>query len=252
MKRLLARGNVDTLADLAASRVLLAFDFDGTLAPIVADRDRAKMRAHTAGLLRRVCTLYPCAVISGRSGADVTQRLQGAKARYVVGNHGLETGSNLSELRREVGRARRLLEVALARCPGVDLEDKRYSLAVHYRRSPDKRAARASIHRAVAALPVRLRTVLGKLVVNLVPERAPNKGDALVQLCAAEGVTRALFVGDDVTDEDVFELDQPGRLVGVRIGASKRSAAEYFLRDQREVDVLLATLADLRAARAVR
>ena len=252
MKRLLARENLELLAQLAWSRVLLAFDFDGTLAPIVGDRAHAAMRERTSRLFARVCTLYPCAVISGRSKADVASQLGGAGAKYIVGNHGLEPGLGLGDFEREMARARPLLAAALAGCPGVDIEDKRYSLAVHYRRSRQKREARAAIQRAAASLPVRIRLVRGKLVVNVVPERAPNKGDALIQLRTLEGANTALYVGDDVTDEDVFGLDQPGRLLTVRVGESKTSAAKYFLRDQDEVDTLLAKLADFRAKRVQR
>ncbi|MBI4951499.1 MAG: trehalose-phosphatase [Myxococcales bacterium] len=247
MRRLLARENVELLAQLAWSRVLCAFDFDGTLAPIVADRERAAMRGRTARLFARVCERYPCAVISGRGHADVAARLGGAPVKYVIGNHGLEPGAELGAFERKIARARALLAAALAGVPGVDIEDKRYTLAVHYRRARQKRAARVAIASAVASLPVRMRVVSGKLVVNVLPERAPNKGTALVRLRALEGASTALYVGDDVTDEDVFALDQPGRLFTVRVGASRASAARYFLRDQREVDALLAKLVELRA-----
>lgn len=248
----MTRDNLELLAQLAWSPVLLAFDFDGTLAPIVADRERAVMRERTSGLFERVCASYPCAVISGRGKADVASRLGGAAVKHIIGNHGLEPGSGLGGFEREIAEALPLLEAALARCPGVDIEDKRYSLAVHYRRSRQKRVARAAIHVAVSSLPRRMRAVAGKLVVNVVPERAPNKGDALLQLRAQEGASIALYVGDDVTDEDVFELDQPGRLFTVRVGESKSSAARYFLRDQREIDALLERLADLRSQGAPR
>jgi len=250
MRRLLSRKNADALAQLACSRLLVAFDFDGTLAPIVANRDEAQMRTPTRELFTRVCNLYPCAVISGRGRADVSARLGGAPTKYVIGNHGLEPGANLDEFECEIERARDLLEKAFVDIGGVDLEDKRYSLALHYRRSKNKRAARAAILDRVAALRVPIRVIPGKLVVNVVPERAPNKGDALLGLRNAERADTALFVGDDVTDEDVFELDQPGRLLSVRIGESSTSAARYFLRDQGEIDRLLARLVALREKHA--
>jgi trehalose 6-phosphate phosphatase len=246
VRHLFSRDDAGLLAQLASSRVLLAFDFDGTLAPIVADRDAAAVRPGTAAALRALSGLYPCAVISGRGRADVSARLAGAGVKYVIGNHGLEPGADLPEYEQEVVDARRLLELALADEVGVDLEDKRYSLAVHYRRARRKRLARASILRAVGALPRPMRVVAGKLVVNVVPAGAPNKGDALLELRARERADTAIYLGDDVTDEDVFRLDQPGRLVSVRVGESQSSAAAYFLRDQREVDRLLARLIALR------
>jgi trehalose 6-phosphate phosphatase len=129
---------------------------------------------------------------------------------------------------------------------GVDVEDKRFSLAVHYRRSRRKRDARKAIYDTVNALPFRMRTIPGKLVVNVVPERAPHKGDALLELRAKEGADTAIYVGDDATDEDVFMLDQPGRLLSIRVGLARSSSASYFLRNQREIDALLARLARLR------
>jgi trehalose 6-phosphate phosphatase len=234
------------LAQLAWSRVLLAFDFDGTLAPIVSNPEDARMRGGTSALFGRVCSLYPSAVISGRSQQDVSDRLDGAPVRHVMGSHGLEPGANLARFAREITRARELLLAALEAEPGVDLEDKRYSLAVHYRRSRNKRRARRAIGEAVTSLPVPMRVVPGKLVVNVVPKDAPNKGDALLELRALEAADTALYVGDDVTDEDVFELDQPGRLVSVRVGQSRSSSAAYFLRDQAEIDRLLSRLVALR------
>ncbi len=246
MRHLFSRDNGDLLAQLAWARALVAFDFDGTLAPIVAARDDAWMRPRTRELFARLCELYPCAVISGRSRRDVAERLLGAKVRHVVGNHGLEPGGHLPRFEAEIARARALLTASLADVGGVDLEDKRYSIALHYRRARAKRDARAAILAAVAALPVETRVILGKLVVNVVPAAAPNKGDALLELRRQERADTALYVGDDVTDEDVFELDQPGRLLTARIGASRTSAAAYFLRDQAEIDLLLLTLVRLR------
>lgn len=248
MTPLLVAKNAEHLARLARARALLAFDFDGTLAPIVADREVARMRPRTARLLTRLCGMYPCAVISGRSVRDVTPRLGGAPVPYVVGNHGAEPGGDMRQLEREVADARVLLETALHSRPELEIEDKRFSLAVHYRRARHKRDAREAITRAVHALPVAMRLGAGIQVVNVVPRHAPNKGDALLRLRSETGAQGALYVGDDVTDEDVFRLDQPETLLTVRVGSCRTSAARYFLRDQQEIDVLLEKMIDLRAS----
>jgi trehalose 6-phosphate phosphatase len=121
MKRVLSPRNVDVLAQFAWSHVLLAFDFDGTLAPIVADRDAARMRASTRKLFERVCRLYPCAVISGRSRDDVSSRLEGLPVKYIIGNHGLEPGEHMSTFERQTATVRSTIEDALAGCSGVDI-----------------------------------------------------------------------------------------------------------------------------------
>jgi len=246
MKRILSPGNVDVLAQYAWSNVLLAFDFDGTLSPIVAERDAARMRDTTSELFDRVCRLYPCAIISGRSREDVEGRVNGAPVRYVVGNHGLEPGPHMGAFEVQIAESRPMLEGSLAGLSGVDIEDKRFSIAVHYRRSRRKRDARRAIHEAVSALPHTMRIVPGKLVVNVLPEQAPHKGDALLHLREACGADTAVYVGDDATDEDVFALDQPGRLLSIRVGMSRSSSAAYCVAGQRDVDPLLRRLVRLR------
>lgn len=248
MRRILAKEHVSLLAQMAWANVLLAFDYDGTLSPIVADRDKAGMRPRTAKLFRALCERYPCVVVSGRSQSDVAARLEGAAVKAIVGNHGLEPCNALDVYEAEAAVARAKLAETLAAWVGVDIEDKRFSLAVHYRRSRQKGEAREAILAAVAALPSPMRVVLGKLVVNVVSPHAPNKGDALLQLRAALRADTALYVGDDVTDEDVFKIDQPGRLLSVRVGLSRSTAAPYALRDQREIDTMLQALLDLRSS----
>jgi len=246
MKRLFALHNVRDLAQLARSNVLLAFDYDGTLAPIAVERERATMRAETSALFRKVCDLYACAVISGRSQADVALRLGGAGVKYVSGNHGLEPGRDLEVFANEIAMSRPVLELALAHDPGIEVEDKTYSLAVHYRRSAHQQRARTAIHEAIRALPIPVRVVTGKLVINIVPERAANKGDALLELRRLSAANCAFYVGDDVTDEDVFTRAQSDGIFTVRIGRSRTSAAKYFVRDQGEIDALLAALIEFR------
>jgi trehalose 6-phosphate phosphatase len=247
MKPLLARENVELLAQFSWCRVLLAFDFDGTLAPIVAQREAAFMRPQTTRLLQQACQLYPCAVISGRTQRDLRRRLAAARVPFALGNHGLEAGMPRNEFASQVAAALPRLQLALDGVPGLEIEDKTHSIAVHYRRSRRKQHARAAIAQAAKHLPSRMRLISGKLVINLVPASAPNKGDAVLSLRARAGADTALYVGDDVSDEDVFSLDQPGRLLGVRVGRSARSRAPYFLRDQSEIDALLSTLIQLRA-----
>jgi trehalose 6-phosphate phosphatase len=128
---------------------------------------------------------------------------------------------------------------------GVWVEDKQYSVAVHYRQSREKRAARAAIQAAAADLGD-VRLVGGKQVVNVLPVGAPHKGFALEKARDRLRCDTAIYVGDDETDEDVFGIAQPGRLLTVRVGANAGSEASYFLRNQAAVDDLLAELVRLR------
>jgi DNA-binding MarR family transcriptional regulator len=138
-----------------------------------------------------------------------------------------------------------LLHEALSGHSGVWIEDKQFSLAVHYRQSRNKRIVRAAIRNAAASL-AGARIVGGKQVVNIVPEDAPHKGIALQKVRARLGCDTAIYVGDDDTDEDVFALDQPGDLLSVRVGAKRSSAARFYLRGQSEMDRFLRVLVGLR------
>ncbi len=246
MRYLLAKENVDVLARFAWSKGVLAFDYDGTLAPIVADRDRAHMTARTRALLREACHLYPCAVISGRSSREVRQFLGDVPVKRVLGNHGMEPGHDLAEFKALMDKVRMRLESALSGRQGVEIENKTYSLSVHYRRARQRTQARLAVERVIAHLSMAVRTVPGKCVVNVLPLQAKTKGDALLAIREEEMADTALYFGDDDTDEDVFRLDEPGRLTTVRVGYSADSAASYYLRKQIEMDRVLRRLVAAR------
>ncbi len=242
---ILARSNRDLLAQLAWSKVLLAFDLDGTLAPIAPRPSAARLRERTRTLLDACARLYPCVVISGRSRASARRLLAGLPLREVVGNHGHEPASGARELEAQVAAWQPRLERALAGLPGVSLEPKGCSLAIHYRLSRAQKRARRIILAAAAELGP-LRLIAGKQVVNLLPEGAPHKGIALLEARRRLGCDTAIYVGDDADDEDVFALDEPGQLLGIRVGRHRASRATFFLRNQREIDALLAVLVALR------
>ncbi|MFO0675471.1 MAG: trehalose-phosphatase [Polyangiaceae bacterium] len=247
MKVILDPSHAGVLDELARSATLLAFDFDGTLAPIVARRDDARMRASTARLFRLLCERYPVAVVSGRSRADVAGRLGDAPVRFVVGNHGIEVEGGGEAPGPGMGDVKRALVRALATFDGVDLEDKVHTLSVHTRNASDDGAVRGAIRDALTAFGGRFRWADGKCVVNVVPEGADDKGRAVEKLRKRAGATRTLYVGDDVTDEDVFRTASDGALVGVRVGLSPTSAAAYGVRSQTDVDRLLTMLCERRA-----
>lgn len=244
-KDILRPANRRVLERFARSRVLVAFDFDGTLAPIVAEPERAKMRATTARLMRRLAKLYPCVVISGRARADVLERLGGVPVVGVIGNHGVEPWESSKPLKDEVHRWQPLLKQRLSRLPGVRVENKDFSVSIHFRNSADKKGARAAIMEAVAALGD-VRVVGGAQVVNILPTEAPHKGIALKGEVERLGCETAIYVGDDDTDEDVFALDDPARVLTIRVGPKRTSAAAYSVGSQADVDDVLRALVAVR------
>jgi trehalose 6-phosphate phosphatase len=230
------------LRALAGGRVLLAFDFDGTLAPIADRPGQARMTARTQRLLAAVARLYPCAVISGRARADLQRRLRRVPLLALTGSHGAESdGSARNTPRSRVASWARHLRWRLRTFRGVALEVKPHGVAIHYRQALDKREVRAAILSIVAALEG-TRHIGGKDVVEVLPLGAPTKGDALAALRRRLEPRATLYIGDDVTDEDAFASEGPGGLLAVRVGHGDPTAALYRLDEQGEVESLLAAL----------
>ena len=241
MRTILAARNREILRQYGASRVLLAFDYDGTLAPIVDDPTHAPMRARTRALLRKLCQRFRCAVISGRARQDVSRYLRSVGMFAVVGNHGMEPGADRGSAQLAVKRWRGYLSSRLVDHSGVFIEDKCLSLSIHYRRATQKRQAAAAIWAAAVELPS-ARVIGGKDVVNVLPEGAPHKGLALESVRRRAGCDTAIYVGDDHTDEDVFGYRTPWPLLGIRVGRTRTTDAAYYIRDQEEIDLLLRAL----------
>ena len=241
MHYLLSRDSRSIVTRLAQERTLCAFDFDGTLSPIAAHPDRAGMRVRTRNLLRSLAALYPCVIVSGRARADVIRKLGGVNVASVIGNHGAETKTTPNP--HLAAGWKTVLDLEVASLPGLWVEDKGLSLAVHYRQSTQKAEARRRILAATRKLK-HVRVFGGKQVVNLVVDQAPDKGDALAAERDRLGCNWVLYVGDDENDEDAFALG--GNIVPVRIGRKQRSHARYYLRRQAEIDELIELLVRLR------
>jgi len=241
VKYLFGRAGRAELARFTHPRTLVAFDYDGTLAPIVKDPGAAWMRRRTVSLVRQVARRYRCAVITGRERADVMRFLEHVPFARVVGNHGGQLdGRSASPFRALVSRWALALESELSGVRGIFIERKTASVSVHWRGARDEPGARRSVARAVARIEG-ARVTPGKKLVNLVPRGAPDKGWAVSRIRSALGCRQVLFVGDDVTDEDVFALEARW-LLSVRVGRRRRSLAGCYLHDQREVDRLLEAL----------
>ena len=243
MTYLFSDGGRAALRDFVDRKTLFAFDLDGTLASIVADPSLIKVPDELRARLSRLCRLTTVAVVTGRGRADARAHL-GFNPRYLVGNHGAEGLPGREE--EEAGfvqlssawekQLRRLLPEE--RSAGIVIENKGATLSLHYRNAPDPDMAQKEILDAMQRLSSLPRRVSGKYVENLAPQEAPHKGEALSFIMHHLGCRRALFVGDDETDEDVFRL-RDDAIFGIRVEMNPRSAARYFIHDRDEIAALL-------------
>jgi trehalose 6-phosphate phosphatase len=212
---------------LARTPVLLvASDFDGTLAPIVLDPAAAAPEPAALSALVSLGSLSHthAAVISGRDLATLRRLCVGGGSLHMAGSHGAELEAELAE-HPQVEPAFARLAHLHAPSHGLRVERKRVGVAVHSRGAAQGDAAMA--HGAARALAADLgaaRVAEGHEVteISFVPA---NKGDALSRIKYLTGSTGVLFVGDDSTDEDVFRILAPSD-VGVHVGQMPTAAAE--------------------------
>lgn len=243
MQHLLGRDGELALKQALRQRPLLAFDFDGTLAPIVPRAEDARLSAAVSARLRALAAQLPVAIVTGRTVADVSGRL-GFEPQYLIGNHGAEDpqdrAASIALARQLDGmRARLVAHQADLDALGISVEDKGASLALHYRLSRERDQALALIERILDPLEAGWRVFGGKMVVNVVPANAPDKAGAVHALVQRCGARCAVFAGDDVNDEPVFESAPPHWLT-VRIGRGEPgSRARYFLDSPKEMAMLL-------------
>jgi trehalose 6-phosphate phosphatase len=224
--------------------VLCVFDFDGTLSAIVPEPDRAHLTPDVYQSLVELSALTPVAILTGRSLEDIRPRLRFEPA-YVVGNHGLEGVPGCEEssarylaLCHDWEQAIRTALHDEAFPPRVWVENKRYSLSVHYRDTPDPHQTEERLEQLFSRVAPEARVIAGKSVFSLLPPNAADKGSALQQLMRISAAPCVIYVGDDVTDEDVFRLQRPD-LLSIRIEPAAHSAAACYLPQWQDVIVLL-------------
>ena len=251
MRNLFTAEGERALAAVLQRQPLFAFDFDGTLAPIVEHPGDARVPAAVALQLARLAQLRPVAIVTGRSIGDVAPRL-GFVPTEIVGNHGAEDAHRSDSARAAQAfdglRARlRDAQPELQRA-GVAIEDKGQSLALHYRLAPDRAAALQRIEALLDPLGPRLKSFGGKCVVNVVAADAADKGDAVIALVRRHGAGSAVFLGDDLNDEAVFERAPPHWLT-VRVGCDSAvaSRAQFCLDAHATVASLLERVLTLLA-----
>lgn len=216
------------LQQLMARCPLLAFDLDGTLAPIVSRPGDARVPQALAHRLARLARLRPVVVVTGRRVADARGRL-GFEPAALIGSHGAEDEQDpaasarfravLDPLRDHLQHQRQSLESA-----GVQVEDKGQSIALHYRLAADPQWALAVLETQLHALlrePSPLRAFGGKYVVNLVAADAPDKAQAVRALLNRWRCDSVFFAGDDVNDEPVFAA-APAHWLTLRVGTERQ------------------------------
>ena len=236
------------LRKFAARRPLLvASDYDGVLSPLVGDPSAAAPEPGAARAVDRLSGIegVTVAMVSGRGVQDLQTTSGFTGALRWVGSHGAELDGPLTgELADRRDALVRLLEPVVTRLSGARLEVKPASVAVHVREVPDRLAAVALLEEVDRLADPSLTKKPGKEVLELAVTDA-DKGTALRRLRSETGAAAALYLGDDVTDEDGFRALEPGDIT-IKVGEGD-TAARYRVADVPGAVAVLEHLADLLA-----
>lgn len=246
--------NLDKIKkNLAYSKWVLLLDFDLTLSPLAKNPANALLPEETKILLKKLSENVPTAILTGRTIKDVKKKV-GIKNIVYVGNHGLEyeisnkkkffTLNSLQKkgfkyIKQEFARLRKKYR-------GVIVEDKKFSLALHYRLLPKKEwppFVNELNNLRVQAKAYGLTEVLYKKTLEVKSDTEEDKGTASLFLLKKFGKSsRAIYIGDGKTDEDAFRA--LNKEVTIRVGKSKHSAAKYYVNNVIGVKKFLQWLLD--------
>ena len=237
-------------------RPVVFLDYDGTLTPIVERPEDAQLDAEVRQTLKELAQHCTVAVISGRDLPDV-QKLVDLTNIYYAGSHGFDIagpeGKRLvhqsgAEFLPVLDKAEKALTSRLEdKVPGSQIERKKFSIAVHYRRVAEGKVGEVEdAMDQVLAEHTELRKATGKKIFELQPDIDWHKGKALLWLLEKMALDHAnvlpLYIGDDVTDEDAFEvLEDKGLGLVVQEGRAP-TRARYQLRNPAEVEQFLKSL----------
>jgi trehalose-phosphatase len=235
-----------------APQLLVASDYDGVLAPIVEDPNKAVPLPEAVAAIRALAALpqTTVAVVSGRALRDLATLSRLPSEVYLIGSHGSEFDVGFVESLDPVmvelhDRLVAELRAITRNKSGVRLEIKPASVAVHTRTAP--RDVAYSVIEAVRSGPATWSGVTvteGKEVIELAVITNKNKGTAVDALRTQHSASAVLFMGDDVTDENAFKVLH-GPDVGIKIGPGE-TAAQYRVADPVEAVRALALLLDTR------
>ena len=245
---------------LRASQVLLLFDYDGTLTPLVPNPEQANLSTQVRERLTALTTgdKYITGVISGRSLEDVAAKV-GIPGMIYAGNHGLEIqGPGLDFVHQgaleQAGTQVQVsgeLQSALGGIPGVIVEPKGLTLSVHYRSTPGDqvRAVEQAFARVVEPYleSGTARVTYGKKVLEVRPNLPWDKGKAIALLQETyPQASLTCFFGDDRTDEDGFGVVQESGGIAVLVGPARQPTIAWHRVDSpQEVAQVLDLMAEL-------
>lgn len=237
-------------------KIIFFLDYDGTLTPIVKRPELAVISDEMKDTVKKLAGKFTTAVVSGRMREDV-ENLLGIKGLFYAGSHGFDIlGPGISMIQPQaqktiplVNKVSSLLKAAIGSIEGVIIEEKKFSVAAHYRLVPEQYLPK--IKEAVEKVVnenKQLRLMQGKKVFEILPAIDWNKGKAVCWIMKALGIpwkdSLVIYIGDDTTDEDAFRTVN-NRGISILVSEeTRKSVANFRLSTPEQVGNLFRQLVD--------
>ncbi|MDD5005391.1 MAG: trehalose-phosphatase [Candidatus Omnitrophica bacterium] len=249
--------------ELSNKYIMLFLDYDGTLTPIVSTPEKAFISREVKELLIGLSKSPKCklAIISGRALKDI-KNIIGLKNIIYSGNHGLEIEGPKIKFEPLVSPKYRMilrhiknnLQQKISYIRGAFVEDKGFSLSLHYRLVDKKQIPQIKtiFHETVISYLVcnKIKIKPGKMVLEIRPPIKWDKGRVVLWLltrqifAAQKGMVFPIYIGDDATDEDAFKALKNKGLT-IFVGKPKESYAQYYLKNPKEVVGFLRRISEI-------
>jgi trehalose 6-phosphate phosphatase len=251
----------------AGARVGIVTDVDGTISPLAPTPQAARVTPKSRDLLRRLAgQITLVAAVSGRAADDLYERVNLPELVY-IGSHGLERWhdgkieASLIALSYLPALERVIAAIEPHMQSGMVLENKRVSLALHYRAVDDPAAVYAELAPIIAHASHAngLSYMEGKMVFEVLPDIQVDKGSALASLVHDYALSAAFYIGDDVTDAAALRMarelrqTEKGLFFGVGVKSSDTPAsvqenADFMVDGVHGVEALLEWLSTALSA----
>ena len=244
---------------LAGRPLVVMLDIDGTIAPIAPHPALARVPDETRWLIASLVTRpqVSVALVSGRAAHDA-RRLVGVANLWTIGNHGAElmnpdgditVDPQVAVYGEPMARVAAILTTLLQPVRGVLVENKTWTLSVHYRLADE--GGLPGLLGTVSDVVARngLRLTEGNMVLEIRPPVPVDKGTAIYRLAGELGALRPgaslFFAGDDITDEDAFRMlrTRCPDAVTLQVGGRGDTSAEFRVASPADLRAVLERIA---------